>query len=45
MNFSNLLKYFVPREKKFYAMFNKGAENSVQASLELSKRIRKSDRR
>jgi uncharacterized protein len=37
MNFSHLLKYFVPQEKKFYGMFNQAADNSLQASVELNK--------
>lgn len=37
MNFSGLLKYFVPKEKKFYEMFNKAAANSVDAASELVK--------
>ncbi|HNX79574.1 MAG TPA: DUF47 family protein [Prolixibacteraceae bacterium] len=35
MNLSGLLKYFVPKEKKFYGMFNRAAENSVEAASEL----------
>lgn len=35
MNLSGLLKYFVPKEKKFYGMFNQAAENSVEAASEL----------
>jgi uncharacterized protein len=37
MNFSQILKYFIPKEKKFYGMFNKAAGNSVEASAELVK--------
>jgi predicted phosphate transport protein (TIGR00153 family) len=37
MNFSGLLKYFVPKEKKFYAMFNQAAENTIEASMALEK--------
>lgn len=37
MNFSGLLKYFVPKEKKFYAMFNQAAENTIEASAALEK--------
>lgn len=37
MNFSGLLKYFVPKEKKFYAMFNQAAENTIEASAALVK--------
>ena len=39
MNFSGLLKYFVPKEKKFYAMFNQAAENTIEASAALEKLI------
>ena len=35
MNLSNLLKYFIPKEKKFYTMFNQAAENCIEASSEL----------
>ena len=35
MNLSHLVKYFIPKEKKFYGMFNDAAENSVLASTEL----------
>jgi len=35
MNLSGLLKYFVPKEKKFYGMFNRAADNSVEAAAEL----------
>jgi len=35
MSLTALLKYFVPKEKKFYAMFNKAAENSVEAASEM----------
>jgi predicted phosphate transport protein (TIGR00153 family) len=35
MNFSSLLKYFIPKERKFYGMFNNAAANSVEASKEL----------
>jgi len=37
MNFEGLLKYFVPKEKKFYAMFNQAAENTIEASAALEK--------
>jgi hypothetical protein len=37
MNLSALLKYFVPKEKKFYAMFNQAAENTIEASTALGK--------
>jgi uncharacterized protein len=40
MNFSQILKYFVPKEKKFYGMFNQAALNSVEASAELIKLFR-----
>jgi hypothetical protein len=36
MNFSNLLKYFTPKEKKFYAMFNEAAVYCIEASVELN---------
>jgi uncharacterized protein len=36
MNFSNLLKYFIPKEKKFYAMFNQAAIYCIEASVELN---------
>jgi len=39
MNFSGLLKYFIPKEKKFYAMFNQAAENTIEASLAFEKLI------
>lgn len=32
MDFSQLLKYFIPKEKKFYGMFNEAADNSVRAA-------------
>jgi len=37
MNLSHLLKYFIPREKKFYGMFNDAAANGVEAAGELNK--------
>lgn len=37
MNFAGLLKYFIPKEKKFYAMFNQAAENTIEASAALEK--------
>jgi predicted phosphate transport protein (TIGR00153 family) len=40
MNFSQILKYFIPKEKKFYGMFNEAASNSVEASAELIKLFR-----
>ncbi len=36
MNLSNLLKYFIPKEKKFYAMFNQAAIHCIEASVELN---------
>jgi uncharacterized protein len=36
MNLSNLLKYFIPKEKKFYAMFNQAAICCIEASVELN---------
>ena len=39
MNFSGILKFFVPKEKKFYAMFNQAAENTIEASAALEKLI------
>jgi predicted phosphate transport protein (TIGR00153 family) len=39
MNFSGLLKYFIPKEKKFYVMFNQAAENTIEASAALEKLI------
>jgi uncharacterized protein len=36
MNLSNLLKYFIPKEKKFYAMFNQAAIYCIEASVELN---------
>lgn len=43
MNFSGLLKYFIPKEKKFYAMFNQAAENTIEASSALEKLINSPD--
>jgi predicted phosphate transport protein (TIGR00153 family) len=40
MNFSQILKYFIPKERKFYGMFNQAASNSVEASAELIKLFR-----
>jgi len=37
MDFSGLLKYFIPKEKKFYVMFNQAAENTIEASAALEK--------
>ena len=39
MDISGLLKYFIPKEKKFYAMFNQAAENTIEASAALEKLI------
>ncbi|HNW50939.1 MAG TPA: DUF47 family protein [Prolixibacteraceae bacterium] len=39
MNLSNVLHYFVPKEKKFYGMFNQVAINIVDASVEFNKLI------
>lgn len=36
MNLSNLLKYFIPKEKKFYALFNQAALYCIEASVELN---------
>ena len=36
MNLSSLLKYFTPKEKKFYAMFNQAADCCIEASTELN---------
>lgn len=36
MNFSNLLKYFIPKEKKFYALFNQASIYCIEASVELN---------
>ena len=35
MKFSNILQYFSPKEKKFYALFNDAASNIIVASEEL----------
>jgi predicted phosphate transport protein (TIGR00153 family) len=43
MNFSGLLKYFIPKEKKFYAMFNHAAENTIEASAALVKLFNSSE--
>lgn len=37
MDFSGLLKYFVPNEKRFYGMFNQAADNAIEASASLAK--------
>jgi uncharacterized protein len=39
MNFSNILKYFTPKEKKFYGMFNRSANNIIEASVAFNKLI------
>jgi predicted phosphate transport protein (TIGR00153 family) len=39
MKLSNALKYFVPKEKKFYGMFNQAANNIIEASSEFNKLI------
>lgn len=39
MKFSNLLHYFSPKEKKFYAVFNSAAANIVEASEELVRMV------
>lgn len=39
MDISGLLKYFIPKEKKFYGMFNQAAENTIEASAALDKLI------
>lgn len=36
MDLSQLLKYFIPKEKKFYGMFNEAADNSVKAAVALN---------
>jgi predicted phosphate transport protein (TIGR00153 family) len=36
MNLSSLLKYFIPKEKKFYALFNQAAICCIEASVELN---------
>ncbi|NLU38061.1 MAG: DUF47 domain-containing protein [Bacteroidales bacterium] len=33
MNFTTVLKYFTPKEKKFYEMFDRSASNIVEASV------------
>ncbi len=43
MDFSGLLKYFIPKEKKFYVMFNQAAENTIEASAALVKLINSSE--
>jgi uncharacterized protein Yka (UPF0111/DUF47 family) len=39
MKFSNVLQYFIPKEKKFYGMFNQVAENIIEAASEFEKLI------
>lgn len=39
MNFNTVLKYFTPKEKKFYGMFNQVADNIIEASVEFNKLI------
>lgn len=39
MKLSNILQYFIPKEKKFYGMFNQAADNIVSASEEFIKLI------
>lgn len=43
MDFSSLLKYFIPKEKKFFAMFNQAAENTIEASAALEKLFNSSE--
>jgi uncharacterized protein len=43
MNLTGLLKFFVPKETKFYAMFNQAAENAIEASGALEKLINSSE--
>ncbi len=40
MKLSQVVKYFVPKEKKFYGMFNQAAENSVQAAKALNRLLK-----
>lgn len=40
MKLSHLVKYFVPKEKKFYGMFNQAAENSVKAAAEMNRLLK-----
>ena len=37
MKFSNILKYFIPKEKKFFSLFNLVTENIVTGSEQLKK--------
>lgn len=39
MKLSTILQYFVPKEKKFYGMFNQAANNIIEASVEFNKLI------
>jgi len=39
MDFNTVLKYFTPKEKKFYGMFNLAANNIIEASVEFNKLI------
>jgi uncharacterized protein len=39
MDFSTILQYFIPKEKKFYGMFNQAANNIIEASVEFNKLI------
>ncbi len=34
---ANILKYFVPKERKFYGMFNNAVDNIIEASVEFEK--------
>lgn len=43
MSFSNILKYFSPKEKKFYAIFNAAVANIVEASEELGRMVNHED--
>lgn len=43
MKFSNLLQYFSPKEKKFYAIFNNAAANIIEAADELVKMVNTED--
>jgi len=43
MNLTGILKFFVPKETKFYAMFNQAAENAIEASAALEKLINSSE--
>jgi predicted phosphate transport protein (TIGR00153 family) len=40
MKLSQVVKYFVPKEKKFYGMFNQAAENNVQAAKALNRLLK-----